>query len=204
MSNDLSPRRQRSDGIRTREAILQEAARLATVEGIEGLSLGRLADSVGMSKSGLFAHFRSKEELQLATIETADAIFQAEVVDPALARAPGDRPPARTLRGVPRPSRTRCLSRRLLLRLGRSRDRHSPGAGTRLRIHGRCRLVQPPRDRGDRSTGRAHAQRRRGSRPRSPSSSTPTCSSRTPSTSPPAIRLHSIAPGARSTGASRS
>jgi AcrR family transcriptional regulator len=84
-----SPRRQRSDGIRSREAILRQAARLATVEGIEGLSLGRLADSVGMSKSGLFAHFRSKEELQLATIETADAIFQAEVVDPALDAAPG-------------------------------------------------------------------------------------------------------------------
>ena len=84
-----SPRRPRSDGIRSREAILSEAARLATVEGIEGLSLGRLADSVGMSKSGLFAHFRSKEELQLATIETADAIFQAEVVDPARDAPPG-------------------------------------------------------------------------------------------------------------------
>jgi AcrR family transcriptional regulator len=83
------PRRQRSDGIRSREAILRQAARLATVEGIEGLSLGRLADSVGMSKSGLFAHFRSKEELQLATIEAADAIFQAEVVDPALETASG-------------------------------------------------------------------------------------------------------------------
>jgi AcrR family transcriptional regulator len=83
----IRPRRQRSDGIRSREAILRQAARLATVEGIEGLSIGRLADSVGMSKSGLFAHFRSKEELQLATIETADAIFRAEVVDPAL-RAP--------------------------------------------------------------------------------------------------------------------
>jgi AcrR family transcriptional regulator len=82
-------RRQRSDGLRSRETILHEAARLATVEGIEGLSLGRLADAVGMSKSGLFAHFRSKEELQLATIETADAIFQAEVVDPALEGAAG-------------------------------------------------------------------------------------------------------------------
>jgi AcrR family transcriptional regulator len=82
-------RRQRSDGIRSREAILRQAARLATVEGIEGLSLARLAAAVGMSKSGLFAHFRSKEELQLATIETADAIFRAEVVDPALAATPG-------------------------------------------------------------------------------------------------------------------
>ena len=83
-SATASPRRQRSDGIRSREAILREAARLATVEGIGGLSIARLADAVGMSKSGLFAHFRSKEELQLATIETADAIFQSEVVDPAL------------------------------------------------------------------------------------------------------------------------
>jgi AcrR family transcriptional regulator len=85
----IRPRRQRSDGIRSREAILRQAARLATVEGIEGLSIGRLADSVGMSKSGLFAHFRSKEELQLATIETADAIFRAEVVEPAFRTPPG-------------------------------------------------------------------------------------------------------------------
>jgi AcrR family transcriptional regulator len=83
------PRRRRSDGIRSREAILRQAATLATVEGIEGLSIGRLADAVGMSKSGLFAHFHSKEELQLATIETADAIFRAEVVDPALRAPPG-------------------------------------------------------------------------------------------------------------------
>ena len=56
-------RKRRSDGERSRKAILDEAARLATVEGIEGLSISRLADAVGMSKSGLFAHFRSKEEL---------------------------------------------------------------------------------------------------------------------------------------------
>ena len=78
-----SGRRQRSDGARSREAILREAARLVTVDGIEGLSIGRLAGAVGMSKSGLFAHFQSKEELQLATIETADEIFRAEVIDVA-------------------------------------------------------------------------------------------------------------------------
>ena len=77
------PRAQRSDGIRTRRAILEEAARLATVEGLEGLSLGRLADGVGMSKSGLFAHFGSKKELQLATVETASEIFDELVVEPA-------------------------------------------------------------------------------------------------------------------------
>jgi AcrR family transcriptional regulator len=77
-------RRRRSDGERSREAILNEAAQLATVEGIDGLSIGRLADAVGMSKSGLFAHFGSKQELQLATIETAGALFAEQVVEPAL------------------------------------------------------------------------------------------------------------------------
>jgi AcrR family transcriptional regulator len=79
-------RRMRSDGERSRAAILHTAARLATVEGLDGLSIGRLADEVGMSKSGLYAHFGSKEELQLATIETAQEIFAREVVTPALAR----------------------------------------------------------------------------------------------------------------------
>jgi|SRR5436190_7490091 len=76
-------RRRRSDGERSRGAILDEAARLATVEGISGLSMSRLADAVGMSKSGLFAHFGSKEELQLATIETANGVFETEVLEPA-------------------------------------------------------------------------------------------------------------------------
>lgn len=80
---NTAQRRPRSDGERSRKAILDEAARLATVEGIGGLSLSRLADEVGMSKSGLFAHFGSKEELQLATIETADEIFGEQVLDPA-------------------------------------------------------------------------------------------------------------------------
>jgi AcrR family transcriptional regulator len=82
-------RRLRSDGERSRAAILDEAARLATVEGIGGLSLGRLADAVEMSKSGLFAHFGSKEELQLATIETANAIFEELVLEPAAATSGG-------------------------------------------------------------------------------------------------------------------
>jgi AcrR family transcriptional regulator len=76
-------RRRRSDGERSRAAILREAARLATVEGLQGLSLARLADAAGMSKSGLFAHFGSKEELQLATIDAADAIFAELVIEPA-------------------------------------------------------------------------------------------------------------------------
>ena len=88
--SDAKPaRKRRSDGERSRQAILYEAAQLATVEGLAGLSIGRLADAVGMSKSGLFAHFGSKEELQLATIETASAIFTADVMEPALAEPTG-------------------------------------------------------------------------------------------------------------------
>ncbi|MGZ4810204.1 MAG: TetR/AcrR family transcriptional regulator, partial [Thermoanaerobaculia bacterium] len=58
-------------GDRTRQAILDRAVDLASLEGLEGLTIGRLADELKMSKSGLFAHFGSKEELQLATVETA-------------------------------------------------------------------------------------------------------------------------------------
>ena len=82
-------RKRRSDGERSRAAILREAAKLATVEGIDGLSIARLADAVGMSKSGLFAHFGSKEELQLATIETASEIFAEVVTAPALEATTG-------------------------------------------------------------------------------------------------------------------
>jgi AcrR family transcriptional regulator len=81
------PRRLRSDGERSRRAILDAAAKLATTEGIDGLSIGRLAEHIGMSKSGLYAHFGSKVELQLATVDTATAIFEAEVLEPA-SRAP--------------------------------------------------------------------------------------------------------------------
>lgn len=82
-------RRRRSDGERSHGAILERAARLATVEGIEGLSLARLADAVGMSKSGLFAHFKSKEELQLATVEAANSLFAEQVNEPASRAASG-------------------------------------------------------------------------------------------------------------------
>jgi AcrR family transcriptional regulator len=70
-------------GQRTRNSILETAAALATEEGLEPLSIGRLAEETGMSKSGLFAHFGSKEELQVATVEYAAALFVAEVIEPA-------------------------------------------------------------------------------------------------------------------------
>jgi len=81
-TQETRQRKPREDGLRSRATILNAAARLATVEGLEGLSIGRLAEHIGMSKSGLYAHFGSKEELQLATIETASEIFQAQVVGP--------------------------------------------------------------------------------------------------------------------------
>src|SRR5512140_2559631 len=71
-------------GILTRQAILQEAMDLASVNGLEGLTIGSLAVATGMSKSGLFAHFGSKEELQLATVESARQRFVNEVFRPAL------------------------------------------------------------------------------------------------------------------------
>ena len=82
-------RRPRADGERTRGAILRAAASLATVDGLEGLSIGHLAAAIGMSKSGLYAHFGSKQELQLATVQEAGRIFADEVVQPALAAPAG-------------------------------------------------------------------------------------------------------------------
>jgi AcrR family transcriptional regulator len=70
-------------GQRTRNSILEVAAALATEEGLEPLSIGRLAEATAMSKSGLFAHFGSKEELQLATVDHAATLFVGEVIDPA-------------------------------------------------------------------------------------------------------------------------
>jgi AcrR family transcriptional regulator len=81
----------RPKGQRTRAAILTEAARLATVDGLDGLSIGGLATAIGMSKSGLYAHFGSKEDLQLATIGSARETFVAEVFVPALAAPQGIR-----------------------------------------------------------------------------------------------------------------
>ncbi|HYB98641.1 MAG TPA: TetR/AcrR family transcriptional regulator [Candidatus Limnocylindrales bacterium] len=70
-------------GTATRQQILLRAADLASAEGLESLTIGRLASALGMSKSGLFAHFGSKEELQLAVLETAWEVFAREVIEPA-------------------------------------------------------------------------------------------------------------------------
>lgn len=79
----------RLKGDRTRSRILTAAASFASEHGLESLSIGELAAATGMSKSGLFAHFGSKEELQLATIEHARSVFVDAVVAPALAAPAG-------------------------------------------------------------------------------------------------------------------
>ncbi len=88
-SHTQTQRRRRADGERTRSAILRGAASLATVDGLDGLSIGNLATAIGISKSGLYAHFGSKEELQLATVAEAERILTEEVIQPALAARPG-------------------------------------------------------------------------------------------------------------------
>jgi AcrR family transcriptional regulator len=90
MSEAPAPsRRPRSDGLRRRRAILLAAANLSATRGLDRLSIGELAEHAGMSKSGLFAHFGSKEVLQLATIDMAREIYDREIVEPAGAAAPG-------------------------------------------------------------------------------------------------------------------
>src|SRR5262245_52259705 len=88
-TNGGPPRR--SKGEESRAAILLAAAQLATTRGLQGLSIGELAAHLGMSKSGLYAHFKSKEELELATIDTAALIFDREVLHSVRAAPPGAR-----------------------------------------------------------------------------------------------------------------
>lgn len=78
-----------SKGAATRQAILKAAADLASIEGLEGLSIAALAKAVGMSKAGVYSHFGSKLELQRAAIEAAQAVVRREVFAPTLAVAPG-------------------------------------------------------------------------------------------------------------------
>jgi AcrR family transcriptional regulator len=70
-------------GLRTRQAILRKAVNIASIEGLEGLTIGKLASALRISKSGLFAHFGSKEDLQCAVVDEAREIFIERVVRPA-------------------------------------------------------------------------------------------------------------------------
>jgi AcrR family transcriptional regulator len=79
----------RARGDATRRAILRAAMQLAAAEGLEGVSLARLASELGISKSGLFAHFASKEDLQLATLRAARRFFSRHAVEPAVSEPEG-------------------------------------------------------------------------------------------------------------------
>src|SRR3954449_13154473 len=87
--NVSTGRKQRADGDRTREAIVRRAVSLATIDGLERLSIGNLAAALDMSKSGIYAHFGSKQDLQLATVAEAERIFRTEVIEPSNAAPTG-------------------------------------------------------------------------------------------------------------------
>ena len=88
-AKQVAAKGRKAQGERTRKAILEAAVHIASAEGLEGLTIGRLALELSMSKSGLFAHFGSKEDLQVATVEAARAIFINEVIKPAFETAQG-------------------------------------------------------------------------------------------------------------------
>jgi AcrR family transcriptional regulator len=79
-----------SKGEETRSAVLRQAIALASELGLEGVTIGLLAERAGLSKSGLFAHFKSKEALQVAILDEASALFVAQVIAPALKKPRGE------------------------------------------------------------------------------------------------------------------
>lgn len=83
-------KRDAGKGADTRATILARALDLASVDGLEGLTIGRLAGELEMSKSGVFAHFGSKQELQLATVAAAAERFRSAVIEPALSAPDGE------------------------------------------------------------------------------------------------------------------
>jgi AcrR family transcriptional regulator len=83
------PRRSAAEALGTRDAILRRAADIASVEGLEGITIGRLAADLEMSKAGVIGHFGTKEELQLATLELAGRLFVEQVWEPVEDLKPG-------------------------------------------------------------------------------------------------------------------
>ena len=85
----MSPRNSTAGAAATRESIVAAAVERGSVEGLEGITIGKLATSLRMSKAGVIGHFGSKEALQLAALEQATRTFRAEVWDPVAARPEG-------------------------------------------------------------------------------------------------------------------
>jgi AcrR family transcriptional regulator len=85
----VSPRSSQADAQKTRERIIERSMQLASVEGLEGVTIGGLASDLEMSKAGVIGHFGSKESLQLATVEAAEGVFRAAILDPTRDEEPG-------------------------------------------------------------------------------------------------------------------
>jgi AcrR family transcriptional regulator len=85
----MSPRRSVAEAQVTRGRILGRAAEIASEEGLDGITIGRLAEELEMSKSGVHKHFGTKETLQISTLDKAFVDFWHRVVEPALAEPPG-------------------------------------------------------------------------------------------------------------------
>ncbi|KOT87481.1 TetR/AcrR family transcriptional regulator [Streptomyces rimosus] len=85
----MSPRKSAAESRRTRDRIIDRSIAIASVEGLDGLTIGRLATDLGMSKAGVLGHFGTKEALQLASLDGASAIFSRAVWEPAARTAPG-------------------------------------------------------------------------------------------------------------------
>ncbi|MFE0172347.1 TetR/AcrR family transcriptional regulator [Streptomyces sp. NPDC059002] len=85
----MSPRRSAAEAQATRGRILDRAAGIASTEGLDGITIGRLAEELEMSKSGVHKHFGTKETLQISTLDKAFVDFWHRVVEPALAEPPG-------------------------------------------------------------------------------------------------------------------
>ncbi|MDA3645477.1 TetR/AcrR family transcriptional regulator [Saccharopolyspora indica] len=85
----MSPRRSAAEAQATRGRILERAAEIASEEGLDGITIGRLAEEMEMSKSGVHKHFGTKETLQISTLDKAFVDFWHRVVEPALAQPPG-------------------------------------------------------------------------------------------------------------------
>jgi AcrR family transcriptional regulator len=85
----MSPRRSAAEAQATRGRILDRAAEIASEEGLDGITIGRLAEELEMSKSGVHKHFGTKETLQISTLDKAFVDFWHRVVEPALAEPPG-------------------------------------------------------------------------------------------------------------------
>ena len=136
---------EQTKGERTRTAILDQAARLATVDGLEGLTIGHLALATSMSKSGLYAHFGSKQELQLATIDAARATFVNEVLRPALRAPKGIKRLLAACDAYLSHIERRVFPGRLLLLRGRRGRRHAARPGPQHDRHPATRMADAAR-----------------------------------------------------------